>query len=132
MCPGGDRETEVIYPAGRKIEELGRKEEKVRTQNIYYPPEQRSEEKYKSENGYRFTERRRLDGYRYPERRRAEGYNFQEGRREESHKYPSVRRGNGYHLYPGESLQGPSRISIQNKLFSEGRMDIIQVGQICD
>jgi hypothetical protein len=31
------------------------------------------------------------------------------------------RREEGYHLYPGESLQGPSRILIQNKQFTEGR-----------
>jgi len=39
---------------------------------------------------------------------------------------PRLRRGvrrreEGYHLYPGESLQGPSRITIQNKHFTEGR-----------
>jgi hypothetical protein len=31
------------------------------------------------------------------------------------------RREEGYHLYPGESLEGPSRITIQNKQFTEGR-----------
>ena len=43
---------------------------------------------------------------------------------------PRLRRGlrrreEGYHLYPGESLQGPSRILIQNKQFTEGEKNLL-------
>jgi hypothetical protein len=34
-------------------------------------------------------------------------------------------REEGYHLYPGESLDGPSRILIQNKQFQEGNSGIL-------